>query len=438
MVGSLANKLKIAPYYLWIAALTFAVRAGWAIAVPVIPVSDSIAYDTFAQNLATCNVYGWDCHSPSAYWPVGPSFVYSLFYRLFGHSYLPIVLLNLLLAVVTVGLLMHLAHSWFGRRVAALSGILYALWFSQIQFTTVLASEQMFNALMVGTLSVWRLESGPALRRWGAMGALLAAASYIKPIALLIPFVLVLRPYRNLGQVVSSAKQAIAALLVMAMLIAPWSIRNTLQFQQFVTISTNGGANLWMGNNPASTGEYMDLPPETNGMNEAHRDKYLKTLAVAHIKENPGIFVRRTIERTITTYGRESIGVSWNEAGLKARWGQWSVTVLKVLNQLYWLPMLFLGMAGVVMMGIKQGWMPTLTHPLVSLWGYFAAIHAIIVAQDRYHFPSIPMIAICAAYALIAVIDFQAKRRAPAAADSDLHPAALIRVAENSTSRLRR
>ena len=31
--------------------------------------------------------------------------------------------------------------------------------------------------------------------------------------------------------------------------------------------------------------------------------------------------------------------------------------------------------------------------PLV-LWAYFAILHAAIVSQDRYHFPSIPFIAI--------------------------------------------
>jgi hypothetical protein len=33
-------------------------------------------------------------------------------------------------------------------------------------------------------------------------------------------------------------------------------------------------------------------------------------------------------------------------------------------------------------------------------WGYFAFVHAVTVGADRYHFPSIPFIAMLAGYAL--------------------------------------
>lgn len=406
------EKLKIKPYYLWIALTALVLRVIWAIAVPVVPIADSAAYDTFAHNLAFCNNYGWDCQAPSAYWPVGPSFVYSLFYKLFGHTYLPIVLLNIGLGVVTILLTMHLAERWFERRTAALTGILLALWVSQIQFTTVLASEQLFTTLIVAALVIWSNESINIWGRAALAGSVLAAASYVRPTAILLPLVLMFIRYTTTRRVIETVKATVVMFLVIALLVAPWSIRNTQAFGQFVTISTNGGANLWMGNNPASTGEYMDLPPEVVNMNEAQRDKHLKSLAVAHIKENPVLFVRRTINRLVVTYSRETISVAWNEAGLKQRYGQWIITPMKLLTQLYWIPMLCLGVLGVTLLGIREGWLKALTHPTVLLWGYFTAVHAVIVAQDRYHFPSIPMIAILASYSLVTLLDWQLKKRA--------------------------
>jgi hypothetical protein len=322
---------------------------------------------------------------------------------------LPIIIFNLLLAGLTIGLSIYLAERWFGRRTAALTGILLACWISQIQFTTVLASEQLFTTSILVGLTLWSQETINIWGRAALVGGILAAASYVRPTAMLIPVLLMFLRYLSTRKVKENLVATFVMFLVMGLLIAPWSIRNTQAFGQFVTISTNGGANLWMGNNPASTGAYMDMPPEVSEMNEAQRDQYLKSLAVAHIKAQPLLFATRTIQRIITTHDRESIGVAWNEQGLSSRYGQWILTPLKLLNQLYWIPMLGLGLAGIVHLGLQQGWLTVLCHPTVLMWGYFTAVHAAIVAQDRYHFPRIPMIALLAASMLIAILNWRLK-----------------------------
>ncbi|SRR5579883_1556204 len=398
-------------YYLWIGLLGLLLRIVWALLVPVQPVSDSIAYDTFAQNLANCRNYGWDCHTPTAYWPVGTSFVYSLLYRVFGHVYWPIVVSNLVLDIGTVWLSICLAEKLFGRRVAALSGCFLALWPSQIQFTTVLASEQLFVALTMAGLVIWLNERLNLWLRVGLVGVILAADSYVRPTALLIPVLLLILRFVQTYEVRRNIAAILGMFLLMALLIAPWSIRNTEAFGQFVIISTNGGANLWMGNNPDSTGGFMELPQGVSRLNEAQRDRYLKLLAEAYIKAKPNLFVTRAIQRTIDTYSRESIGVLWNEASLTKCYGTWLLLPLKVINQIYWVGMLVLGISGTILLGIKIGAGQLLIHPTVLFWGYFAAIHAVIVSQDRYHFPSIPMIGILGASAVICLLDAQFKGR---------------------------
>ncbi len=392
-------------YYRWILVVAFVLRLIWAIAVPVEPVSDSNAYDTFAQNLANCQSYGWDCDHPTAYWPVGTSFVYALLYRSFGHHYAPIVGLNILLGLATIWLSMYLAEKWFHRRVAVITGVLLALWVSQIQFVTVLASEPIFTFLIVAALALWEAQSVPFLLKAIFLGVVLAAASYVRPTALLVPILLMFLRYMKTKEILKSLASTVIMLTVMALLIAPWTLRNAQAFGRAVTISTNGGANLWMGNNPASSGGYMDLPPETQGMNEAERDRYLKDLAIAHIKERPDLFAIRTVKRVVDTYSRESIGISWNEAGLSRRYGSWILLPLKILNQLYWLPVLGLSLIGVVLYIQVNGWLTAIRNPSLLFWGYFTAINAVIVAQDRYHFPSIPMIGMFAAAALIDLVD---------------------------------
>ncbi len=399
----------------WILLLALTLRLIWAIAVPVIPISDSYAYDVFAQNLANGAGYGWTAHSPSAYWPVGTSFVYSLFFRFFGHNYFQIAILNIFLGLLTIWLSMHLAKHFFDQRVAVITGILLALWPSQIQFTTVLASEQLFTALIVLSLAIWTNESLALWFRSGVIGIVLAGASYVKPIALLIPILLFVMEYAKTREIAKSFISMVIMFILMAMLIAPWTIRNAQEFGSFVIISTNGGANLWMGNNPASTGGYMELPPEVKGMNEAERDKFLKSLAIAHIKERPDLFAFRVVKRIVDTHSRESIGVVWNEKGLTSRYGTKVLLPLKLINQFYWLSMLVFSLVGVVLIGIQTGWFKLFYQPLVLFWTYFAGIHAVIVAMDRYHFPSIPMISILAAFAMTTCLSqfFKKKRSVP-------------------------
>ena len=46
-------------YAFWVIFIGMGLRILWALAMPVNPVSDSVAYDTFARNLAQHGVYGW-------------------------------------------------------------------------------------------------------------------------------------------------------------------------------------------------------------------------------------------------------------------------------------------------------------------------------------------------------------------------------------------
>ncbi|MGB3613743.1 MAG: hypothetical protein WBA10_08120, partial [Elainellaceae cyanobacterium] len=242
--------------YLLIAVLAVLTRCVWAILVPVSPVSDSVAYDTFSQNLAFCQNYGWNCDEPSAYWAVGGSFAYAALYYLFGHTYEPIVFFNVAVGVAIVIISQHLAERWFGIRAGIITGLILVFWPCQIQFVTTLNSELLFTALWLGALVLWDCKSLPFSFRVLSTGIVLAAACYVKPIALLIPCLLMLVDYVKSREIWKNVAAVVIMLVTIGTLVMPWSIRNTQVFGQFVLISTNGGANFWMGNNPESTGGY--------------------------------------------------------------------------------------------------------------------------------------------------------------------------------------
>lgn len=388
--------------------LALAVRTLWALLIPVAPLSDSVAYDILARNVAAGIGYAFEAGHPTAYWPVGTSAVYALLYRLFGVGYAPIVVLNVLLGGLTVLLVMTLTERWYGRRAGLWAGLCLALWPGQVMFSTVLASELLFNVGWLAGLYLAGRQDWPTALRAPAVACTLAATSLIRPLALPLPAVFAWLSLANAGwkrpqlgrRVLATGAEAVVTVLLMLLFLSPWIERNRRSFGAPVLVSTNGGANLWMGNNPASNGSYMELPPEVEHMNEVARDRLLKQEAVAYIKASPLSFVKRTAIKAVQTFDRESIGVAWNRDGIAQRFGDAALKPLKLACTLYWWAMLALGALGVACVWRRSGIVGVIGDPSFVLWIYFAALHAIIVSGDRYHFPCVPLISALAGHAL--------------------------------------
>jgi 4-amino-4-deoxy-L-arabinose transferase-like glycosyltransferase len=388
-------------HYLLPILVGLGLRILWGIAVPINPTDDSNAYDTFAKNIADNQVYSWDGVNPTAFWPPGTSFFYSLFYRVFGHNYWPIAIFNCSLSVVIMMFTMLLAEFWFGVGIATYTGWILALWPALIQYVSLLASELIFIAFTMSALWFWYTKK----LRWNwqgiITGILLAIATYVRTTAAVIPIVLCFSSIITVPKErIKTVKATVLSIILIAMLTAPWSYRNTQAFGRPTTLATNSGANFWMGNNPKSTGGYMPLPPDVDNMNEAERNDYLKEKAISHIKQFPLLYLKRCIQRTIMTYDRQTISIVWNQKTLKNRYGNLTISFLKILNQVYWLVVLGLSISGLVLFVLRSGLWTGLTHPVVLFWGYFSFLCTAIVGSDRYLYPALTLIAIMAGYGL--------------------------------------
>jgi len=384
-----------------ILALAILLRGIWAILIPVIPLSDSSAYDVFAWNIVEYGTYGWTAEEPGSYWPVGTSAIYAFLYSIFGHVYWPIVIFNIAVGVGTIAVTMQLSKIIFDVPTSVLAGLILALWPSQIMYVTVLASELPFTFLTLSALLVWLKNDQQKIRSALFAGLLIAAASYIRPLALLLPFVFVVVEIARNRQWQKQVKMLTTAMLVMIILITPWSIRNTNLWGEFVLISTNGPPVFWMGNNPDSDGSYMKLPEWTNSLNEYERAEQLGKLSREYIIDEPLSFIVRSFIKVAKVHSAETIAVHWNEKGIIEILGMGALLPLKIVAQLYWMLILISALVGIFILFYKNPALKVFFHPTFIMWGYFAAIHGIIVSQDRYHFPSVPYIAILSAVAFM-------------------------------------
>ncbi|MDO5647462.1 glycosyltransferase family 39 protein [Paracoccus sp. (in: a-proteobacteria)] len=388
--------------YWVILAAGMALRILWGLLVPVEPVSDSWAYHQFARTIVDHGVYGWTADKPSAYWAVGTSGLAALTY-LVTDGFAGIVVLNLIAGLMILTLTHHLAARWFGDRVAIWALALVAFWPNLIIFTSILSSELFFIALTLGGLFFWQRPRGHHMVNLLLAGLVWGAAAYIRPVILLVPVTLALVDLaRGLRPFGITALQAAIAVLVILLVAMPWTMRNDRVMGAPVMMSTNFGPNFWMGNHAGSHGGYTSLPPEVATMTEIERADYLKAQALSYIRENPGDALRLLGRKMVQLHNRETIGVVWNPA-LPRMIGDTGVQAAKAVATGYWFLMLAGGLAGIVVLARRRGIIAALFNPPVALWGYFTAIHVIVVAEDRYHMPSSALIAVMAAVTLAAL-----------------------------------
>jgi hypothetical protein len=380
-----------------IVAVALLLRLAWAVCVPVDPVSDGVLYDAFAKSIASGHGFAFADGTMTEYWPVGTSAIYALLYVIFGDQPWVLPIFQAFVGAFIVYLTWRLAEQTLGARVAACTAWLTTLWPLLIEFTTINASELLFIAMMLLALNIWiSRRISPTLRMilWGAS---IAAATYIRPTALPIAVAfpaiqwLIDRNWRTLIHGV------LVTMLTATLMFAPWTYRSLTLFDRFVLVSANGGVNLWMGNNPESTGGYMDLPARTF-TTEADRDHFYGAVAVKFILAHPLKYATLSLRRVPITFDRETIGIVWNQKALAAKYRESSLSALKLISSAYWWAVLVAAIGGAALILRRRRFLPC--WPVLAALVYFASFPVLTVAMDRYHMPIDPLLAIFAAYAV--------------------------------------
>lgn len=386
-----------------------ALRILWASLVPVIPFSDPAAYDAFARTLAEHGVFGWTPTEPHAFWPPGTTFLHAAVYSVFGPSYPAIVALNILVSLGLIVTTARVAGRFFGSRVGDLAAWTIALWPTLILYVTVLASELPFVLLMTLALDAWTNDRLSATTRGVLSGILLGAAALVRPLALALPFVFAIATilpatdYRAVTRRVAITLPI--ALVAMATVIAPWSLRNQKLFGETVLVSTNGGITFWMGNTPGTDGSYMPVPDELANVPDDEQEKILSSRAWEYIRNEPGAFAIRTIQKIVKLYSNESIGVGWNVEGIRKAFGPKAEVPLKRFTQITWAALFAIGLIGIWSSTAAVGLWKTLVCPAFATVAYFSLIHGLTVSQDRYHLSFASLLAVYIALGLSYLID---------------------------------
>jgi len=382
---------------------------------------DYLVYDELAATWAATGGYLRD-GLPTAYRPPGYPFFLSRLYALFGHYPQLGVTANVLLSLLIIFLACRIARLIWNDRVARWTAIIVALFPSQILFVNLLASETLFTALFLASLTLilsvtkWH---GRAVYKLLPAGILLGLATLTRSLTQVYLVLPMLYWYLRTKNIRSTLFCTLVALLGFLAVVLPWMARNYHHKDSFV-ISTNTGINLLIGNQPGSGMGWNQAVTEEFDFGDPRRETYIDSVgrhrAWQYIKSDPTAFLKRALIKILYLYAGdiEGIGYELTEAANSNAFNRF--VGLGLIAETYYLLVLFFALAGIMTVFIL---MPSSRHPgawlLLMTLLYWTAVHAVFFGEGRFHFPLIPFLAAFAAV----YIDHSTSSRKPLEAGAD-------------------
>lgn len=188
--------------------------------------------------------------------PLYPYFL-SIVYAIFGHHLSAPRLIHLLIGTLSCILLYLIGKRIFNKQVGLISALTAALYGPFIFTEGNLVAEPLvifLNLLLL--LSLIKSADQARMTLWFLSGILLGLSAIIRPnVLLLAPLIIIwICTLKNRFDTPLLMK-AIALFIVGSILvISPVTIRNYIKGGEFVLISSSGGMNFYIGNNPKATG----------------------------------------------------------------------------------------------------------------------------------------------------------------------------------------
>jgi tetratricopeptide (TPR) repeat protein len=258
----------------------------------------------------------------------GPLYPYFLAFLawLTGSSIFWAKVLQVLIAFGTGAFIYRLSEHLFDRRVAVVAGFMYALYGVLVFYESMFLIPVIFLFFTVwGIYRLVRFRESPSIRTWLVTGIIFGLAAISRPNILITMPVLAIWLYFALGHLSSVVRRVLpVAALTLGVLLAvlPVTLRNYLVADQFVLISSQGGVNLYLGNNPVANGLTMLMPevelnesvswrqfiPATNKaaeketgrtMTDAEISSFWSARAIDWMASNPRDFIALTFKKVV-------------------------------------------------------------------------------------------------------------------------------------------
>jgi 4-amino-4-deoxy-L-arabinose transferase-like glycosyltransferase len=284
--------------------------------ITVLPgIQDQVSYDALSHSLLDGRGYSFTKNwypftppnTPTAHW----SFLYPLYlagvYAVTGYHPLAARLVQ---GVVGGALNCYLVYL-IGRRVAnevtgLVGAALAAVYGYFIYYNVALMTETFSIVLVLLTLYLsLEIKENPTFLRWLGLGFSLGVAALLRQTVLLFAPFLLFWLFWELKNAGIRWWYIAAPIVVIILMIAPWTIRNYLVYHEFLLLNSNAGYAFFASNNPNLGTDWRNdvvvvpVPQELAGQNEAVLDRALTRKATQFILADPVRYLRLTLDKTL-------------------------------------------------------------------------------------------------------------------------------------------
>jgi hypothetical protein len=273
------------------------------------------------------------------------------------------------------------------ERYARLAAWIPAVWPMLLFFPLGLATENLFLPLLTaGTLLLFKAVESRRLRDFTFSSLLLGLATLTRSVIVGFPALAALWLW-----IKKMRREAVLLVLVVAALVLPWSVRNTLLHEKPTFIETSLGYNLYLGYHPEGDGSFIFGPSLDliTILDDAERDAMGRQSAWEFIQQDPWRVPGLMLSKLGHLFGLEDRAFAFFYSnGMLGTLPPWAVIVLFLLLVLPLVIVLPLAILGWVIGPRNPGWQLT---TLLLAW-YFG-VHMLIMAEERFHLAIVPLLA---------------------------------------------
>jgi tetratricopeptide (TPR) repeat protein len=355
--------------------------------------------------------------------PLYPYFL-ALLLKITGSEYFWTRLIQMIIASASVSLAYLLGREFFKENVARLGSIFYAFYGLLIFYESMFLIPVIFIFLnLLGLYVLARNRDNPGWKPYLLAGLIFGLSAIARPNILFVLPLLALWIFFRFRRKIEIRSVVIILVLFfigIGLPIAPVTIRNYIVADDIVPISSQGGINLYLGNNTSAEGLTMMMPevildatvpwtkfiPTTTEYAEEAVGHPLKPSEVSafwankakqFIFENPGQFIGLTYRKLVYFFSGFENSDQHNIYDFR----QYS-SLISILIFDYGLkfPFGLFGPLGLIGMGLCFRKRSHFAPLLVFFWGYLPTVIFFLVTA-RHRLTIIPILLMFAAYAIL-------------------------------------
>lgn len=415
-----------------ILSAAFAVRFAWVWAIHPDPTDgrfdDTVWYRGAAHFLARGEGYlNPFTGTPTAGWPPGyPAFLGATF-KLFGEGVAQTAAANIAVMLLTIVVVYAIGALLFDRRTALVAAGALAVWPGQVYFASLTLSEPLFTLLFALAVLLMLVASRVDAPRGAlvlAFGVVTGAAVLTRGQALLLLPLAVLCWRIEGARWRSAIGWGMLAAIVVGLMLAPWVARNQQQLGSPVIISTNIGANLWIGNHEGTTGRMQSdepIPLPDRGLSQPAYEVEGNSLALrkglSYMFTHPRDELRLSVNKLRAMYESDATALDWNSGYTNGYYGERSEPLLRGAANGFWFAALALSVVGFIASRARLTGATAMLPVTALAW---TATHLIFFGDSRFHYPVVFVFALLGARG--AILIFEALRSPRRALNDALSP----------------